>query len=253
MANRVFTIPSVGKRVVAGQEAEPSNRPPFFTLKEVLGFLSPHYYRGILVGKCVFSPLVKRLEVQVRPLTRKHNAVGETSTMVRECINRFFPFAEEVKEHSLVVRCIDSRGAVREVLVQEGDLQERLEMNNQVSTFKGRSYSTTFRGSVVGSIEDTKILVCQLDDPNFEEGGAAKDLQPDRIKQLASSMGGSPSQKKDSSQAEGVAEETHGVGSMTVAEKKKQDTVRKRMESQTLLRAAKAMRRDQAKRGFHQD
>jgi hypothetical protein len=169
--------PSAEKDAAAGKEP---------SLYSVVSLLSEGF-GAVLVGKAVTNPGIKRIEVQLKPRERKLGKSGSTSEVVKTMINAFFPNFKEVREHSGVVICRDSKGNLREVLVQESNYQDRLDSELLGNKTKSRQYSDSLKSSLVGRVDEAPIFVCQLDDPSSTAGFG--DIQPHRQAVLASFLG----------------------------------------------------------------
>lgn len=214
-------------------------------LAEVAAFLTMKY-DGVLVGRGVMNPELKRVEMQVRPATRKIGAFGSHSSVVSDLINRYYPGVNSVQEHSLVIECRDLSGNSREIYVQEGNYQEVLDAerydSKQPSTV-GRSFHESFKASIVGSLNGGLVYVCQLDNPNSILKMTA-DAQPLRRQVVAQAREEAAPQKEERvEEPEVVKSEVSTLSPM------QKEAARRQKERKEQIQDAKRRRREIAKNG----
>jgi hypothetical protein len=221
---------------VSAEKGSATGREP--SLYSVVSLLSEGF-GAVLVGKAVTNPGIKRIEVQLKPRERKLGKSGSTSEAIKLMINAFFPNFKGVREHSGIVVCRDSKGNLREVLVQESNYQERLDSELIGNKTKSRQYSDSLKASLVGRVDEAPIFVCQLDDPNSMVGFG--DIQPQRQAVLASFLGSSLPPKKVE---EPVSDSMNITGSsMSVNQI---EAARKQMEKARELKETRERRRQRS-------
>jgi len=177
LTQRVEVVEMATKDSTVGSpEGKPSAKPPY--LDSVLYHLAKEF-QAVVVGRAVSNRSSNRIEVQVRPLTRRLGLVGTHSDLVRSLIQKYYPMLGSPREHSAVIFCQDHLGNSREVYVQESNFQERLDEGGIKS--RDRDYYESMRYGAVGRFWKTPILFCTLDSKSSgtatKSGDSIKHLQ----------------------------------------------------------------------------